>query len=142
MSEKGKLIPIFLAIGCAGVVGMELAIMLATLIIEGPSEELGENALMLFAMFFWSILWGAIAYFIIKKKDIVNINNDKRRKVILVQLIIITTLIILLSGLLIVFIINKFRDGIIFSGAFIVALLFWEVGCILANKILKKGKKT
>ena len=112
--------------------------MLATLIIEGPSKELGENVLMICAMFFWSILWGAIAYTIMKKKDIVNMETTKRQKVISTQMYVITTLITVSVMLLITFIIKEYREGIIFSGAFTFALCFWEVGCVLADRVLQK----
>ena len=126
MSEKGKLIPIFLAIGCAGVVGMELAIMLATLIIEGPSEELGENALMLFAMFFWSILWGALSYKIVSQLRPASTLKQKKQ-VVVSQLVVISILIALFVLGLIGCLVNQIRIGSIFCAAFIISLLIWAL---------------
>ena len=138
MNERVKEMFIFIAIGCAGVVGMELAVLLATLIIEGPSQEIKENFLAILAMFFWAMLWGAIAYKVMKKKDITNMKLTERAKVIETQLYIVTTLIIAIAMFLVVFVKRHIRDGIIFSAAFIGALLFWEVGCVLADRILRK----
>ena len=141
MNERLKEIIIYIVIGCTGVVGMEIAVLLATYIIEGPSEELADHTLAVVGAFFWAMLWGAIFYNIFKKKDIANIKLETRKKVISNQLYIITTLIVLVTMLLVVFIVKQIKEGIIFSGAFIFALLFWETGCILADKIIQKDVK-
>lgn len=138
MNEKMKELFIFVAIGCAGVVGMEIAMLVATYMIEGPTPEFVDHMMAVIASFFWAMFWGAIFYYIFKKKNLANMKMEKRQKIITNQMYIITTLIVLVTMLLVVFIIKQVREGIIFSGAFVFALLFWETGCVLADKVFQK----
>ena len=139
MSEKRlKMVLMLIAVGCAGVFGMELAYMMVLLILNGISEELVEFMQVFFGTFFWSILWAVIAFAILRKKDVRNLEYKVRKKIIINQIYTIYTFIMLLAMLLIIFIMKKNMDGIIFSIAFIIAFLIWEGGCVLANRSLDK----
>lgn len=141
MSERMKEVFLFIAIGCAGVVGMELAILLAQYIIEGPSKELADHALAIVAMFFWAMLWGAISYKFMKRKAKKELTMEEREKIIAGQMYTVTTLMILVAMVMIICIIRRLMPGIIFSGAFVFALFCWDIGCALADNVIHRDNK-
>ena len=141
MSERMKEIFLFIAIGCAGVVGMQFAMLLAVYVIEGPSKELGEQTLAMIAMFFWAMLWGAISFKIMKKKAKSDMKMEQKEKIISGQLYTVTTLMVLAAMVMIIFIIRRITEGIIFSGLFVFAFFCWDIGCALADNLLHKNEK-
>ena len=54
------------------------------------------------------------------------------------QIYIITTIIAIIIICDVIFIVKKYTVGIFFSSGFLFAILFWEIGCVLANKLLEK----
>lgn len=139
MNEKMKKVIMYIAMGCTGVTGMEVAMLIATYVIDGMSEELGDHALAMITTFLGTMLLGFIFYHIFEKKDIVHMKMEKRKKVIASQLCIIGCFILAMVVGLVIFAMKKNRVGMIFCGAFILPLLFWEIGCITANKLIKKA---
>lgn len=70
-----------------------------------------------------------------------NMDIEKRKKIIEIQLYIVTTLITITTMVLIFFSIKQIQIGVFFSGAFLFALCFWEIGCALADNMLEKKNK-
>ncbi len=124
-----------MAVGCMGVVGMEIAWIFTTLITDGVSQQLIEVVTIVGMTFLWSILWGALSYKIVSQLKPAKTLNQKKQ-VIVSQLVVISILIALFVLGLIGCLVNQIKIGIIFCAAFIVSLTIWEVGCLISHKIL------
>ena len=124
-----------MAVGCMGVVGMEIAWIFTTIITEGVNKQLVEVTSIIGLTFLWSILWGALSYKIVSQLRPASTLKQKKQ-VVVSQLVVISILIALFVLGLIGCLVNQIRIGSIFCAAFIISLLIWEVGCIISNKII------